>query len=325
MKKIFTTLFMQLALFGAVAQPKKQASTQAGWQQRVDHKIEALLDENKRFLRCTESIKYVNNSPVELQEIWFHLWPNAFKNNRTAYGQEAIANGNKKFFSVSNEESGFLDSLNFSVNGVEAVYSFHPEHEDIIRLQLPSGLKSGDSAEIKTPFRVKIPWLFSRMGYNNDLFSITQWYPKPAVYDVNGWNAFPYLDQGEYYSEFGHYTVSLNVPANWRIAATGELQDSAEFSWLDSLVLGLDTTKRTGRKTLTYQQNNVSDFAWFAKPDFQVAKGKSVLLGGREVTNYAFYGQTKKAQGASILDAIDKALQYYSTRVGLYPYRYCTV
>ena len=325
MKKIFTTLFMQLALFGAVAQPKKQASTQADWQQRVDHKIEALLDENKRFLRCTESIKYVNNSPVELQEIWFHVWPNAFKNNRTAYGQEAIANGNKKFFSASNEESGFLDSLYFSVNGVEAVYSFHPEHEDIIRLQLPSGLKSGDSAEIKTPFRVKIPWLFSRMGYNNDLFSITQWYPKPAVYDVNGWNTFPYLEQGEYYSEFGHYTVSLNVPANWRIAATGELQDSAELNWLDSLVLGRDTTKRTGRKTLTYQQNNVSDFAWFAKPDFQVAKGKSVLSGGREVTNYAFYIQTKKARGASILDAIDKALQYYSTRVGLYPYRYCTV
>lgn len=103
---------------------------------------------------------------------------------------------------------------------------------------LPKTLNTGDKITISTPFRVKIPWLFSRMGYNGDLFSITQWYPKPAVYDVNGWNTFPYAEQGEYYIEFGDYTVSLNLSANWRIAATGELQDTAEFAWLDSLVLG---------------------------------------------------------------------------------------
>lgn len=325
MKKFSLWFSALFAVTGAVAQPKKQSSTQAKWQQRIDHTMAVYFDENKRFLRCTESINYVNNSPNELNEIWFHIWPNAFKDNRTAYGREAVANGNKKFYNATEEEIGFLDSLDFKVNGLHADYAFHAEHRDIVVVKLPIALKSGDSAQIVTPFRVKIPWLFSRMGYRGDLFSITQWYPKPAVYDANGWNTFPYVDQGEYYSEFGFYKVSLNVPANWRVAATGELQDLAELAWLDSLVLGRDTTIRTGRKTLIYQQNNVSDFAWFAKPDFTVAKGKSVLAGGNEVTNYAFYIRTKKADGASILNAIDKALQYYSKRVGLYPYRYCTV
>jgi hypothetical protein len=260
-----------------------------------------------------------------IQRIPFHIWPNAFSGRHTAYGKEAIINGNKKFFNATEDEQGALDSLNFSVNGIPARYNEDSINPDIVYLVLPQSLNTGEEITIATPFRVKIPWLFSRMGYNGDLFSITQWYPKPAVYDVNGWNTFPYAEQGEYYSEFGDYAVSLDVPANWRVAATGELQDSAEFAWLDSLVLGRDTAERTGRKTLLYKQTEVSDFAWFAKPDFQVAKGKSTLPDGHEVTTFAFYKASKKVNGPSILNAIDKGLQYYSGRVGIYPYRYCSV
>jgi len=298
---------------------------QAPWQQQADHNISAIFDEKQKVLRCFQTVTYTNNSPVAISRIPFHIWPNAFSGRHTAYGKEAVINGNAKFYNLLEEERGALDSLNFMVNGVPALYSKDSVNPDIVYLYLPQTLNSGDKIAISTPFQVKIPWLFSRIGYSDDLFSITQWYPKPAVYDVNGWNVFPYAEQGEYYSEFGDYEVTLDVPANWRIAATGELQDTAEFAWLDSLIMGRDTIPRTGRKILTYKQKQVSDFAWFAKPDFKVAKSKTTLPGRHEVTTFAFYKvDTKKVNGQAILAAIDKALQYYSSRVGLYPYRYCT-
>lgn len=302
-----------------------RSKKQSAWQQQVDHRIEVIFQESAKSLDCKQTIVYTNNSPDVLLQIPFHIWPNAFSGRHTAYGKEAVINGNTKFFNLTEQERGSLDGLNFTVNGIPAAHTADAVNPDIVYLSLPKPLGSGEKITISTPFRVKIPWLFSRLGYNGDLFSITQWYPKPAVYDVNGWNVFPYAEQGEYYSEFGDYEVTLDVPANWRVAATGELQDSAEFAWLDSLVTGRDTTERTGRKTLTYKQKMVSDYAWFAKPDFQVAKGKTALPGGLEVTTYAFYQNSKKANGPSMLAAIDKALQYYSRRVGLYPYRYCTV
>jgi hypothetical protein len=298
---------------------------QASWQQQVDHDIHVVFDEKQKVLRCFQTITYTNNSPNVIKILPFHIWPNAFSGRHTAYGKEAIVNGNKKYFNATEKERGALDSLNFIVNNVPALYYEDSINPDIVYLTLPQALNTGDKITITTPFRVKIPWLFSRMGYNGDLFSITQWYPKPAVYDVNGWNVFPYAEQGEYYSEFGDYSVSLDVPANWRVAATGELQDSAELAWLDSIVLGLDTIERTGRKTLVYKQTEVSDFAWFTKPDFQVSKGKSSLPNGHEVTNFAFYIAGANSNASSMLNAIDKALQYYSERVGMYPYRYCNV
>lgn len=314
---------------------KKPAQT--SWQQRVDHRISVKIDENSNILHCSQVILYTNNSPDELNSIPFHVWPNAFSGRHTAYGKEAVINGNKLFYHLTDKESGKLDSLDFTVDGVKAAWEEDPQNPDIVTLKLPKPLKSGEQATIYTPFRVKIPWLFSRMGYNKDLLSITQWYPKPAVYDVNGWNAMPYAEQGEYYSEFGDYAVTLDLPADWRVAATGELQNSEELAWLDSLAQNKNMPVRDGRKTLVFEQKQVSDFAWFTAPDFKVAKGKSMLPNGNEVTTYAFYGAdssknkgfrkftNKTSQGEAMLAAIDKALKYYSTRVGAYPYRYCTV
>ena len=72
-----------------------------------------------------------------------------------------------------------------------------PEGIDVILLILPETFLPGDTIKIKTPFYVKLPEVFSRMGYDENTFCITQWYPKPAVYDKNGWHPMNYLDMGE--------------------------------------------------------------------------------------------------------------------------------
>lgn len=69
------------------------------------------------------------------------------------------------------------------------------------------------------------------MGHDGQTYNLTQWYPKPAVYDINGWNPIPYLNQGEFYSEFGSFDVKIKLPKNYIVAATGVLQDESEISF----------------------------------------------------------------------------------------------
>ena len=89
---------------------------------------------------------------------------------------------------------------------------------------------------ITSPFHVKLPkGVTSRLGHVDQSYQITQWYPKPAVYDKYGWHQMPYLNMGEFYSEFGSYDVSITLPENYVVGATGDLQNEEEIDWLNEL------------------------------------------------------------------------------------------
>jgi len=101
-----------------------------------------------------------------------------------------------------------------------------------------SFLKSGEKMIISTPFHVKIPsGELSRMGHIGQSYQITQWYPKPAVFDRNGWNQMPYLNQGDFYSEFGSFDVSITLPKNYVLGATGDMVDEKKNlnGWTEKL------------------------------------------------------------------------------------------
>lgn len=166
------------------------------FQQEVNYKIEVKLDDIKNTLDAKESIIYKNNSPDELKELWFHIWPNAYSDRNTALNKQKLENGSTKLYFATDAERGFIDSLNFNVNGTVIKWEFHPEWKDVCKLILNENLKPGSSITISTPFHVKIPSAkFSRLGFIGQAYYITQWYPKPAVYDNKGWHAMPYLDQ----------------------------------------------------------------------------------------------------------------------------------
>ncbi|MEY2924289.1 MAG: hypothetical protein RLZZ337_837, partial [Bacteroidota bacterium] len=243
----------------AFVHSKAQQTNQANWQQRVDYVIDAQLNDTNHTLAAKLKLTYTNNSPNELTFIYFHLWPNAYKNRNTAFAKQMEENNDLSFYYSSSEEKGYIDNLNFTT-GNTSLKTEETNHIDIVKVVLDKPLKSGEKIEISTPFNVKIPKVFSRLGHENQDYFITQWYPKPAVYDVNGWNEMPYLNLGEFYSEFGSFKVSITLPENYVIAATGECSNPDEYK-ADGLEGTGDSVPASSKelKTVTFTADNVHD------------------------------------------------------------------
>lgn len=322
------------------------------WQQGVDYRIDVSLNDKEHTLDGFERLTYTNNSTDTLNYVWFHLWPNAYKNDKTAFSDQLLVNGNTTFYFSSREQRGYINRLDFKVNGIAAKTEDHPNYIDVVKLMLPAPLAPLQQITITTPFHVKLPYNFSRGGHDGHSYQITQWYPKPAVYDAHGWHEMPYLDQGEFYSEFASFDVHLTVPKNYVVAATGILQNEEEKNWMlnrsseTSVIKPAPTalkkntgkqpaakpsakknkaatsnqTATAGTKTLEYKQNNVHDFAWFADPHFIVNHDTCRLSSGRIIDVYSYYSAAgQKAWKNSIQFAKD-AVRFYSDEVGEYPY-----
>src|SRR5215218_1465601 len=83
------------------------------WQQQVDYIIDVTLNDKLHTLDGFEKITYTNNSPDTLKYLWFHLWPNAYKNDKTAFSDQLLGNGNTKFYFSSKEQRGYINRLDF--------------------------------------------------------------------------------------------------------------------------------------------------------------------------------------------------------------------
>lgn len=306
--------------------------SKAHWQQNVATTLVVSLDDKAHFLRGIEKFQYANNSPDTLKFLFVHLWPNAYKNDRTQFSEQQVENGKKDFYFSSQKDKGFIDSLQFTVDGLSAEYSLYENNEDVIRLDLPNPLAPGQSILVETPFRVKIPKVFSRLGHNGQSYFISQWFPKPAVYDHKGWHPMPYLDQGEFYSEFGSYDVSISLPKNYRLMATGNCETLSEQNWMDSLAslaLPADTLFKRAMplssaqfKTIRFTENNVHDFAWFADKRWILRRDSISAEGNLGTTQiYTAFLPTHQSAWLDAPDMIKATVNSYGTSVGKYPYK----
>lgn len=318
------------------------------FQQEVNHTIRVRLDDKNHVLSAYEEIEYTNNAPTDLDTIYMHLWPNAYQSTFSALGRQKIENGDLDLHFSDSMARGFIDSLDFQLNGDKITYTYYKGHKDIAVLALPKPIKSGETAKITTPFRVKIPDAsFSRLGHIEESYMITQWFPKPAVYDKNGWHPIPYLNQGEFYSEYGSYDVSITLPENYVVGATGDLQTESEINFLETRNRETKTKiaqkklvtydPETGRvlnrfppssnqfKTIRYTQKNIHDFAWFADKRFHVLKS-SVDLPRRKktVTSWAMFTNHEAHLWVNASTYLDSAIYYYSLWNGDYPYNQVT-
>ncbi len=300
------------------------------FQQKVDHTIEINVNDKLKTIAGYETIKYKNNSPDTLTFIWFHIWPNAYKNRNTALFKQIDGDDSRKSKEV-NVEYGYIDSLDFKVNGMITKTSPHPnpDYIDILKLHLPKALLPGDAVTITTPFKVKLPSYFSRSGHAGDQIMAAQWYPKPAVYDKDGWHEMPYLDMGEYYNEYGDYNVAINIPADYIVGATGVLQTQWEAEQYKSIGRNNTTNRYTKpqlykpaspkNKVLRYTAQNVPDFAWFADKNI-VIQYDTLQLKNNTVDAFTYNHNKPGSIWNNSIDYVKDATRKYSQWIGEYQY-----
>ncbi len=302
------------------------------WQQQVDVKIDVKLDDITNFLSGFETINYTNNSPDTLHYIFLHLWPNAYKHDHTPLAKQLDQNHSTAFYYSKAQDKGYIEGLSFKIDEQNVDFLNTEDVPDIARIDLNKALLPGGKLTITTPFRVKIPKVFSRMGHTGQAYYISQWFPKPAVYDRKGWHPISYLDQGEFYSDYGTYDVSITLPRNYIVMATGNCTDKTENSWLDSLAAlpyPSDTLYEDRfpasdpiLKTIHFHEEKVHDFAWFADKRWIVRKDTVVSPGNSElVTTWAAFLPQHKMKWMKATDYLKETIKSYGSNVGPYPYK----
>ena len=288
---------------------------QAIWQQSTKMNIVASWNPQNNLLDAKVSLFYQNNSPDTLYYIAFNVWANAFRNQSSAYASQLLAAGKDDFYFTLESEKGRIDSLCFIEKNAlapnELVY-LDPQNLEILHVKLNKPLYPGQSIELDYKFQYKIQKLISRGGFSKDILALTQWYPKPAVYDINKWNSMPYLEQGEFYSEFcDSITVSIVLPKNYQVASTGNLISKKAFG--SGLTL----------QELIFSENNVHDFALFASSNFLMAERKIRLEPGDSVLIQLYYTDSL-CNSLRILSVMEAALKSFN-QLGIYPYKTCKV
>jgi hypothetical protein len=229
------------------------------WQQKVDYKITATLDETKRRITARATVTYTNNSPDSLPWLWMQLDQNIFKTDSMAELTDAFGGAGRRGPKVTlgsgaeptklsmdelRRQQAMADNkYGYDINAVTSLAGAKLPHTivgTLMRIDLPAPLASGETTEFV------IEWAFNiveedavnaRSGYEhfpddprkggNDIFLLAQWFPRMVVYsDYEGWHNKEFLGRGEFTLEFGDYTVDLTVPADHIVAATGTIQNA---------------------------------------------------------------------------------------------------
>jgi hypothetical protein len=259
------------------------------FQQHVSYEIKVILDVNKNILTGIENLSYKNNSHDTLKYVWFHLYPNAYKEENSIYAKESLDRGVNDFYYTKESDRGNINIDQISGNNTSLKWNYKTGDETEMIVYLQNNLLPGDSIEFKISFEVKIPVIISRLGHSKYHYEITQWYPKIAVYDSEGWHNDGYHFLGEFYGDYGDFKVSINVPEDMWVAASGILTDEKEYERIkkmteftknldsmpaDKFEMKIDSLKTLQKqiekkldsdsikyKTVTFYAENVHDYA----------------------------------------------------------------
>lgn len=281
MKKLYFLLLISYFLpHTSNAQPDR-------WQQRIKYVMDVNVDVKTNIIKGTQAITYTNNSPDTLHRIFIHLYWNAFKPNSmmdvnsrstenlvlgTAKDGKPVLDFDKRFkkrvADLTPAEQGWCNVLKFNYNGRPQKTKLH---ETILEVILDKPILPKASAVFNTEFECQVPKLSRRSGRDSQegvRYSIGQWYPKISEYDYAGWHADDYISR-EFYGVWGDFDVNITIDKNYKLGATGVLQNAAAIGW------GYDK-EGTQLKPITgdvriwkFSAKNVHDFVWGADPDFK--------------------------------------------------------
>jgi len=194
------------------------------WQQQVAYVISAALDEPSGVLTGQVRIRYVNRSPDTLRDFYVHQYLNAFRPG-SRWSAADSAEGRVRFQHLADPDYAFERITRATVMGQvkSPDYPYAPD-STVAHWTLPRPLAPGDSMTVEIEWRARlsiVPRRQGRAGRGGRRFDFAQWYPKVVVYDRHGWEDHPLYPAGEFYGEFASYDVTLDLPADQVIGATG--------------------------------------------------------------------------------------------------------
>jgi hypothetical protein len=283
------------------------------WQQRVSYEIKASLNTQEHSLSTVEYLTYYNNAPSSIETVYIHLYPNAYKDEKTIYAQEAKRMGDYRLAKSKQSERGYINIKNVIIEGDTLNYKIAGT---LMIVPLPTPLLKGDSITLNIESYLKIPRQFSRLGFQHHHYEMVQWYPKMCVFDEDGWHLDAYHAIGEFYGEYACYDVEIELPGDYVVAATGERIDSLDIAFIDLLIKSGKKPEHGARKKVAFHAENVHDFTWVCDPDFLIKKYE---IDGINVFIFYLKGDEKQWHNAGIytLDAVKRYNRWY----GKYPYR----
>jgi len=312
------------------------------WQNSVDYKISASLDEEARKISGEVEMTYKNNSPDKLPFLWLQLDQNSFSTKSRGGKTTPVSGG--RFGNIGFEGGYQIESV--MVDGKAANYVVEDTRMQI-RLTQPMAEKVG-IAKIKIVYSFKSPANgHDRMGIqetkNGSIFTVAQWFPRMCVYDdIEGWNVLPYLGAGEFYLEYGNFEYSINVPASHIVVGSGELVNPAEVYTADQVkkwalaaqsettvvirsaeeVLNPASRPAKDRLTWKFKCMNARDVAFATSKSFILDASRINLPSGKKsmaVSVYPVESNGQNAWGRST-EYVKASIEYYSN--WLYEYTY---
>ncbi len=322
------------------------------WQQKADYSIAITLDDDKQIIRGDETVTYTNQSPDVLTYIWLQLDQNIYSKDADAIAIEPSKMGESMSYNDLVDlnpwfDGGFKLELVADAKGAPLPYVVN---KTMMRIDLPQPLKKGAS------FSFRIKWWYNindrmrlggRSGYEyfeedgNYLYTIAQFYPRMVVYSDNqGWQHKQFLGSGEFTLNFGDYKVSLTVPDDHIVAATGVLQnptqvltseqqkrfEQAKKSNEPVLIVNQDEAvanekdKGKGTKTWVFHAENVRDFAFASSRKF-IWDAQAVEVGSKKPLAMSFYPKEgNPLWGQFSTRIVAHTLRTYSKYTVDYPY-----
>jgi len=296
------------------------------WQQHVDYKMAIDVDVNSYTYKGKQELVYTNNSPDTLNKVFYHLYFNAFQpGSEMDVRSQTISDPDSRVGSrigkLKPSEIGYIKVNSLTQDDVKLE---HNTVGTVLEVMLEKPILPGETTTFKMDFDAQVPEQIRRSGRNNKegvALSMTQWYPKMAEYDFEGWHADPYIGR-EFHGVWGNFDVKITIDKTYTIGGTGYLQNANEIGHGYTKV----TVNHTSDKlTWHFKAPNVHDFSWAADPAYihetkQVPNGPLLHFFYKNNLNDDVTENWKKMQSKAV-----DLITYFSEHIGAYPYEQYSV
>jgi hypothetical protein len=327
---------------------------------RVDYTIRARVEPAERALHGEETIVWRNLSGDDVFDLQLHLYWNAYANNRSTHMRESA--GFARGSEVLEDEWGWQRVTSIEIADRELVSKIRYLQPDdsvvddrtVFSVPLPASAKTGETVTVRLKWDAMIPRVRERTGCKGDFLFIAQWFPKVGVYDAgNGWNCHQFHSSTEFFSDYGTYDVTIELPARYegKIGASGTSAEPERVIGERVIARFLAPSEADRRRTDAAGRTPlVHDFAWTADPRYVVhreftfhfdewlarhrtevervalALGRGVdELRERDVDVTLLLHPEHDSQAARHFDATCVSLFFYGLWFGGYPYEHITV